>query len=61
MQSVLRMVILKVMHENNIDVFVNPEQTTAPYKLGGAPEPEVNDRPTISCCIQFTALIGGSR
>jgi len=59
MQSVLRMVILKVMYENNIDVFVNPEQTAAPYKLGGASEPEVNDRPTISCCTRFTALLGG--
>lgn len=49
MQSVLRMVILKVMYENNIDVFVNPERTSAPYKLGEAAEPEVNDRPTISC------------
>jgi len=56
---VLRMIVLKVMYENGIDVFVNPEQTTAPYKLGYAGEPEVNDRPTISCCIQFTALIGG--
>ena len=44
MQSALRMVILKVMYENGIDVFVNPEQTTAPYKLGYAGEPEVNDR-----------------
>ena len=35
MQSVLRMVVLKVMHENGIDVFVNPEQTTPPYMLGG--------------------------
>ncbi len=59
MQSVLRMVILKVMYENNIDVFVNPEQTTAPYKLGYAGEPPVNDRPTISCCTAFTALLGG--
>ena len=59
MQAVLRMVILKVMYENNIDVFVNPEQTTAPYKLGYAGEPEVNDRPTISCCTAFTALLGG--
>ena len=59
MQSVLRMVILKVMYENNIDVFVNPEQTTPPYKLGGPGEPEVNDRPTISCCTGFTALFGG--
>jgi amidase len=59
MQSVLRMVILKVMYENSIDVFVNPEQTTAPYKLGYAGEPPVNDRPTISCCTAFTALLGG--
>ena len=59
MQAVLRMVILKVMYENNIDVFVNPEQTTPPYKLGGASEPEVNNRPTISCCTAFTALLGG--
>src|SRR5581483_3093936 len=27
MQSVLRMIILKVMYQNKIDVFVNPEQT----------------------------------
>ena len=59
MQSVLRMVILKVMYENNIDVFVNPEQTTPPYRLGGPGEPEVNNRPTISCCTAFTALLGG--
>jgi Asp-tRNA(Asn)/Glu-tRNA(Gln) amidotransferase A subunit family amidase len=59
MQSVLRMVILKVMYENKIDVFVNPEQTTTPYLLGGALEPEVNDRGTQSCCQQFTALLGG--
>jgi amidase len=58
MQSALRMVILKVMYENGIDVFVNPEQTTAPYKLGYAGEPEVNDRPQISCCTAFTALGG---
>ncbi len=59
MQSVLRMVILKVMYENNIDVFVNPEQTTPPYVLGGPGEPEINDRPQISCCTAFTALLGG--
>ena len=58
MQTVLRMVILKVMHENKIDVFVNPEQTTAPYLLGGASEPEVNNRPSLSCCGAFTALLG---
>jgi amidase len=59
MQSVLRMVIHRVMYENNIDAFVNPEQTTPPYKLGGAGEPEVNNRGTNSCCQAFTALIGG--
>jgi hypothetical protein len=59
MQSVLRMIILKVMYENKIDVFVNPEQTTTPYLLGGALEPEVNDRGTQSCCQGFTALLGG--
>jgi len=58
MHSVLRLVVLKVMHENKIDVFVNPEQTTAPYLLGYAGEPEVNNRPTLSCCGRFTALMG---
>jgi len=59
MQAVLRMVILKVMYENKIDVFVDPEQTTPPYKLGGPGEPPVHDRATISCCTAFTALLGG--
>jgi Asp-tRNA(Asn)/Glu-tRNA(Gln) amidotransferase A subunit family amidase len=59
MQSVLRMIVLKVMQENKIDVFVNPEQTTAPYLLGEAPEPEVNGRGSQSCCQGFTALLGG--
>lgn len=59
MQSVMRMIVEKVMHENHIDVFVNPEQTLPPYLLGGAPEPEVNNRPSNSCCQIFTALIGG--
>ena len=38
------MVVLKVMYENGIDAFVNPEQTTAAVQAGGAGEPEVNDR-----------------
>ena len=59
MREVLRMLILKVMYENKIDVFVNPEQTTAPYKLGGPGEPPVNGRATIGCCTAFTALLGG--
>jgi Asp-tRNA(Asn)/Glu-tRNA(Gln) amidotransferase A subunit family amidase len=58
MQAVARMIIMKVMYENKIDVFVNPEQTTAPYLLGGALEPEVNGRGSQSCCQRFTALLG---
>jgi Asp-tRNA(Asn)/Glu-tRNA(Gln) amidotransferase A subunit family amidase len=58
MQAVTRMIVLKVMDMNHIDAFVNPEQTTTPYLLGGANEPEVNDRGTQSCCQGFTALLG---
>jgi amidase len=59
MQTILRMVVLKVMYENGIDAFANPEQTTPPYRLGYAGEPDVNDRPSHSCCAAFTALLGG--
>jgi Asp-tRNA(Asn)/Glu-tRNA(Gln) amidotransferase A subunit family amidase len=59
MQAVLRMIVLKVMYENKIDVFVNPENTLPPYLLGGAAEPEVNGRGSASCCGTFTALLGG--
>jgi amidase len=58
MQTVTRMIVRRVMEENHIDVFVNPEQTTTPYLLGGANEPEINGRGTQSCCQGFTALIG---
>jgi amidase len=58
MQAVMRMIILKVMYENKIDVFVNPEQTTPPYLLGGPMEPDINDRPSRSCCQTFTAMLG---
>ncbi|MBI2816563.1 MAG: amidase [Acidobacteria bacterium] len=58
MQSVNRMVIMKVMQENKIDVFVNPENTLPAYRLGGASEPEVNHRGSASCCQRFTALLG---
>ncbi len=58
MQAVMRMVVLKVMYENKIDVFVNPEQTTPPYLLGGAMEPDIHSRPSRSCCQGFTALLG---
>ena len=59
MNTALRLVILKVMHENNIDVFVNPENTLPPFKIGGPAEPTANGRPSASCCAQFTALQGG--
>ena len=59
MQTVFRMVVQKVMDENGIDAFVNPENTLPPYKIGGPDEPEANDRPAISCCTAFTALLGG--
>jgi amidase len=59
MQAVLRMIVQKVMYENGIDAFVNPEQTTPPYKLGGPGEPAVNNRGSFSCCEGFTALLGG--
>jgi Asp-tRNA(Asn)/Glu-tRNA(Gln) amidotransferase A subunit family amidase len=59
MQTVLRLVVLKVMHENGIDAFVNPEVTLPHYKIGGPSEPTVNDRGTGSCRGTFTALLGG--
>jgi amidase len=58
MQSVFRMIVLKVMYENKIDAFVNPEQTTPPYLLGGAPEPDVNNRASNSCCSAPGSLLG---
>jgi hypothetical protein len=47
------------MYENHIAGFVNPEQTTPPYKLGGPGEPPVNNRGSKSCCEGFTALLRG--
>ena len=58
MHTVLRMIVLKVMRENGIDAFVNPEQTTPPYKLGMASEPEVDWREANGCCQTFTAMMG---
>ena len=59
LHTVLRLVVLKVMYENDIDAFVNPEVTLPHYKLGGPNEPRVNNRDTNSCCGRFTALLGG--
>jgi Asp-tRNA(Asn)/Glu-tRNA(Gln) amidotransferase A subunit family amidase len=59
MRIVLQLVIAKVMAENDIDAFVNPEVTLPQYILGGAVEPTVENRGTSSCCSAFTALLGG--
>jgi Asp-tRNA(Asn)/Glu-tRNA(Gln) amidotransferase A subunit family amidase len=58
MHKVLRLIVLKVMYENGIDAFVNPEVTLPHYKIGGPSEPSVDDRDTNSCCGRFTALMG---
>ena len=36
----MRMVMMKVMEQNRIDVFVNPPLSTPPAKLGGPAEPD---------------------
>jgi amidase len=46
MREVMRLVILKVMRQNNIDLFVNPTTTIPPARIGYANQPTVNDRPT---------------
>jgi amidase len=59
MRIVLQHVVQKVMLENDIDVFVNPENTLPPPKIGGPAEPAVRNRGSASCCQAFTALLGG--
>ena len=46
MRDVMRLVILNVMHQNNLDLFVNPTITIPPKRIGYAGEPPVKDRPT---------------
>jgi hypothetical protein len=58
MQTVVRQVILKVMYENRIDAFVNPENTLPPRKLFGPSDPMVSWRDSQSCCATFTAFLG---
>jgi hypothetical protein len=59
MQKALRLIVLKVMYENDVDAFVNPEVALPHFKLGGPSEPGVDNRDTNSCCGTFTALLGG--
>jgi Asp-tRNA(Asn)/Glu-tRNA(Gln) amidotransferase A subunit family amidase len=58
MQVVLRLVALKVMRENHIDAFVNPENTLPPFKIGQASEPVVNNRDSKGVAQTFTAMMG---
>jgi len=46
MREVLRLVVMKVMRQNQLDVLVNPTTTIPPAKIGFANQPQVNSRPT---------------
>jgi amidase len=59
MQTAFRMIVQKVMAENGIDAFVNPENTLPPFRIGGPDEPAASNRTSASCCMAFTALLGG--
>jgi Asp-tRNA(Asn)/Glu-tRNA(Gln) amidotransferase A subunit family amidase len=52
-----RLAVLKAMYENDIDVFVNPEITTPPRRIGRASDPTISDRSPVSCCGGFTATL----
>jgi hypothetical protein len=45
MREVMRLVVLKVMHQNKLDALVNPTITVPPAKIGYAGQPVVNNRP----------------
>jgi Asp-tRNA(Asn)/Glu-tRNA(Gln) amidotransferase A subunit family amidase len=45
MREVLRLVVLKVMRENNLDILVNPTTTIPPARIGYAGQPQTNSRP----------------
>ena len=45
MREVMRLVVLKVMQQNRLDVLVNPTTTVPPAKNGYASQPSVNNRP----------------
>ena len=46
MRDVMRLVLLNVMHKNDLDLFVNPTITIPPVRIGYAGEPSVKDRPS---------------
>ena len=46
MRDVMRLVLLNVLHRNELDVLVNPTITVPPVRIGYAGEPSVENRPT---------------
>ena len=46
MREILRLVVMKVMRQNNLDVLVNPTTTIPPTRIGFAGQPVINSRPT---------------
>jgi Asp-tRNA(Asn)/Glu-tRNA(Gln) amidotransferase A subunit family amidase len=46
MREAMRLVIVKVMRQNNLDVLVNPTSTIPPVKIGYATQPTINSRPS---------------
>jgi Asp-tRNA(Asn)/Glu-tRNA(Gln) amidotransferase A subunit family amidase len=58
MREVMRMVLLKVMYENDIDAFIAPENTLPHRKIGGPSDPTVNRRSATGSSQTFTALLG---
>lgn len=46
MRDVMRLVIAKVMLQNNVDVLVNPTTTIPAARIGYADQPTINSRPT---------------
>ncbi len=46
MRDVMRMVVNKVMQQNNLDILVNPTTTVPPALIGYANQPTVNNRPS---------------
>jgi amidase len=45
MRDVMRMVVLKVLEQNHLDLLVNPTTTIPPAKIGYASQPSINSRP----------------
>ena len=58
MRDVARLVVLKVMHENNLDVLVTPENTIPHNKIGGPTEPTIKGRGPAGALQSVTALLG---